>query len=637
MKKALKNTKMTTLTNKSIGGIAILVLSIVLASCDDFLEIQPKGSLSENVLSNEQGVRALLIGAYGALDGVAGDPWRDSPDNWIYGSVAGGDAHKGSHPNDQRQIFTIGTGQATPTTSFLNDKWRTLYEGVSRANAVLKILGDVTDMDESAKTSAAAEARFLRGHYYFELKKMFNMVPWIDENTTDYKTPNDRDIWPDIEADFQFAMDNLPAVQSEVGRVNKWAAASYLAKAYLYQQKWSEAKSLFDDIIANGVTSEGIPYDLNDHFRDNFEPAAEKGNPEAVFVIQQVGDEGIGDIPNSNAGQRLNYPYNSPFLCCGFYQPTQDLVNSYRTDATGLPLPDAYNDAMVSNDMNIASTEHFDPYAGNLDPRLDWTVGRRGVPFLDWGPHPGERWVRDQVSSGPYSAKKNVYWQARQGEDAVLTWSPGTAINVNVIRFADVLLMAAEAEVELNNLDAARQLVNRVRSRVTDSDGWTTNDLNQAYAAAVVDNQAAMLNSGASPGQWVVRTDLGSTFVLLNGDPTNLSNWQEYTDPASNYVVDVYPAGHVAFQTQDAAREAVHFERKIELALEGHRFFDLVRWGEANEKLNAFFDYESTLIPTIGVGSFTTGKNEYYPIPQNQIDLSTVNGEPTLQQNPGYN
>src|SRR5690606_24992781 len=274
---------------------------------------------------------------------------------------------------------------------------------------------------------------------------------------------NDVDIWPNIEADFQYALDNLPQTQAEIGRVNKWAAAAYLAKVYVYQKKWPQAKTLYDDIIPNGVTSAGVAYDLLPNFRDNFEPAVEASSPEAVFAVQQVGDEGTGNQNNSNNGQRLNFPYNSPFLCCGFYQPTQDLVNSFRTDANGLPFVDNYNSVMVTNDMNISSSEQFTPYSGELDPRLDRTVGRRGVPFLDWGPHPGGVWVRDQSASGSYAAKKNVYWQARADEDANLSWPPGTALNVNILRFADVLLMAAEVEAQLDNLETAREYVNRVR------------------------------------------------------------------------------------------------------------------------------------------------------------------------------
>ncbi|MDQ2656239.1 MAG: RagB/SusD family nutrient uptake outer membrane protein [Bacteroidota bacterium] len=611
-----------------------MTLGLALYACDDsFLDIPAQGSLSQDVLSNKQGIRAMVIGVYGALDGaVIGDTWRSSPDNWVYGSVAGGDAHKGSAPYDQSQIFTLATGQATPEMSFFDSRWRALYEGISRANAVLKTLPQVEDMTEGEKSSAAAEARFLRGHFYFELKRTFNMVPWIDENTTDFNQPNDQDIWPFIEADFQFAMDNLPATQGEIGRANTWAAAAYLAKTYVYQEKWADAKPLYDDIIAQGTTSAGVPYGLAANFRSNFEPALEASSPEAVFAVQQIGDEGTGDQLNSNNGQRLNFPYNSPFLCCGFYQPTQDLVNSFRTDASGLPLVDNYNALIVTADIDVSSSEKFNTYSGELDPRLDWTVGRRGVPFLDWGPHPGSTWVRDQDAGGPYSAKKNIYWQARADEDASISWSPGTAINVNIIRFADVLLMAAEVEAHLGNFDDATDYVNRVRKRAANS-SWVSTDQNKAYAAAVVSSEAEMLALGiTSVRAWVVREDTHSTFVFLGGNSSDINNWQEYTDP--NYNIAEYPA---PFADENDALKAIYFERKLELALEGHRFFDLVRWGIAEEKLNAFFEYESTIVPTIGAGHFADPKNNYYPIPQNQINLSKVDGVPMLKQNPGYN
>lgn len=580
---------------------AVIAGAFLINGCSkSFLDRSPQGSLEDTDLKNKAGVNALLIGAYAALDGQSSgvlalngqNPWQAAPSNWIYGSVAAGDAHKGSDATDQPPVSQIATGQFDPSNGFFNTKWQVLYEGIARVNTLLAILPDATGMTEAEKTDVKAQASFLRGHYYFELKKMFDKVPWIDEtNYEDYKQKNDQDIWPKIEADFKFAYDNLPETQSNVGRANKWAAGAYLGKTYNFQAKWAEAKAVFDVVIASGKTSGGTPYALTDRFEDNFDPIA-KNNSESVFAIQMTANDGTLSISNANQGEMLNFPYNSPFGCCGFYQPTQDLVNSYRTDASGLPYLDTYNDHPVKSDMKVNSSAPFTPDADNLDPRLDWTVGRRGIPYLDWGNHPGRNWVRDQDYSGPYAPKKNVYWQYNQDKykDAN-SWAPGSALNLVIIRFSDVLLLAAEAAANLDNLALATDYVNRVRTRA------------QKPATEVykyVDDTKPM--GGFS------------------------------TTPAANYVVGLYPT----FATKDYALKAIYFERKLELAMEGQRYWDIVRWGIADAELTKIFAYESKITTDLAGAKFVSGRNEYYPIPQRQIDLSTKDGAKTLVQNKGY-
>ncbi len=626
--------------------VLLMTAGVFTKACgDDFLTRPAFGSLDEQVLADRTGVNALLIGAYGALsqtgnqgwgDGLPGDgAWIVCPSNWLYGSVLGTEAHKGSDAGDQPQMNTLGGMNVSATTGFINLKWRGLYEGISRANSVLSVLPNVPLAEgvfsEADRARIEGEARFIRGHFYFELRRFFNRVPWIDENTDAITPqPNDQEIWPMIEADFRFAYENLPETMAQVGCPNKWAAASYLAKAYMYQQKFSEAKTLYDQIIPNGRTSNGLPYDLVT--LDQVHNPVYKNHAESVFAIQASASDGTGGIQNANPGMMLNYPYNSPFRCCGFYQPTQFLVNAYQT-VDGLPMVDNHLATSVRWDNGILSNVQFTPHEGTLDPRLDWTVGRRGVPFHDWGPHPGERWIRDQAYSGPYAAKKHIWWRKDdQDVNNPSQWAPGTSYNIPIIRFADVLLMAAEAEIEAGSLGQALQYINRVRARAADPAGWIRNEFNEEFAFAVVDSQAEMLALDITSGSWVVRNDTGTTFVYLGGGTTDIANWNEYTVP--NYEISLY--NDLGSQAQ--ARAIVRFERKLELALEGHRFFDLNRWGIAQTEINRFMDYEGAFFPAsyLNEGRFSTNKNEYFPIPQRQIDLSTVGGVPQLTQNQGY-
>jgi len=569
-----------------IGALLASTAMVVAVSCsDDFLEITPTGLLVETQLTNLAGLDASLIAVYSQVNGR--NQRMASPSNWVWGSIRGGDANKGTDPGDYNTLNPIQRFETDATNVNLLQNWQGLYEGVARANNVLRLMNKTENITDADRQRIGSQARFLRGHFYFQLVRNFKNVPYVDE-TVDYgegleEVVNNVDVWPLIEADFKYAVDNLADTQiGQVGRPNSWAAKSYLAKVYLYQKKYSEAKVLFDDIISNGVTSGGEKYGLLDNYGNLFRGEYDN-NKESIWAYQSAA--GTGSVNNANPEFDLNNPYNSaaPGVCCGFFTPSFSFVNSFRTDSNGLPLLDgSYNSPQfrVKNDMGIPTNAAFTIDEGPIDPRVDHSAGRRGIPYIDWQEHPGQSWIRQQSFSGPYSVKKFVYSRTEVGSfQDNSSWTPGyTGINFNVIRFADVLLMAAEAEIEAGSLEKSREYVNLVRTRA-----------------------------------------LNSKVMELDG-----------SGPAANYQVGLYTA---AWTDQDAARKAVRFERKLELGMEGHRFYDLVRWNTDLEELNAYLDYDGAILINALGGAEYTEKHEILPIPQSEIDLV---GPDILIQNPGF-
>ena len=561
---------------------------LLLLVCCTKLDKKPQGIISDEQLNTPENIDKLCIAAYSGL----GNDWGFAPyaSMWVTGSVRSGEAHKGGDGvGDQDFINAFEVFTLNRIDNFAMDViWYRLYVGIKRVNTAISKLNAVDEQVFPAKKTRLAEMRFLRGHFYFMLKIIYKHIPYIDENVLpeNYKLVSNRELtndelWDVIAGEFDYAAENLPDAQTEIGRDNKWAAKAYLARVTLYHAytqgdidhavtgidaaKLNKVVSLCDEVIGSGK------YSLSPDFAQNFLTQFENG-PESIFAIQFSKDDGTA-IGRIATGDYLNYPMNPEFGCCGFHMPSQNMVNSFKTSPQGLPQFDTYDnsDILEGNDFLIYT----------FDPRLDHTVAIIGHPYK-YSPQFvfARSWLRAPEVYGQYMSLKEVV----APDDPSFKKMPpfmSSSKNQDIIRYDDILLYKAEALIELNRETEALPLINQIRERAINS----TNLLKQA-----------------------------------NNSPT------------SNYHMDVYKPGVNCTWTNAFARQALRWERKLEFSMEGWRFFDLVRWGIAAETLNAYFESEKTRRQYLGTANFTKNRDEYWPIPLNQVNYSSG----LYEQNPGW-
>lgn len=533
--------------------------ALTLSSCSDYLTELPVGELTPEQAQDVKNIEGLVISAYSILDGQMDDAssgLNSGCSNWQFGDVISDDTYKGGGgTGDQNPVHLMEIFHIDPTIQDYNRKWLALYEGVNRCNQAIRLL---RESGYDKKDIRIAEMRFLRAHFYFNLKIIYNRIPYFDETVSDpsaYASISNKEfssdqLWEKILGDLKAAYDALPDTSSDIARPAKMTARAYMAKVYLYQGRWKECADAADDVIDSGK------YHLLPNFRDLFLPDNDNCT-EIVFSVQASINDGSPNNYNGNAGDRL-LPPGGPYPNYGFLRPSQNLVNTFKTNASGLPMADG---------KDLSETD-------NVDTRLDHTIARPGIMFLDMQPYDWS--PREATVYGPYSPKKRLV--SKNSNYYLAIWPYVNALNFYVIRYSDVLLWRAEAAIEQGDLPTGRTYINRVRERAMNSQ--------------------------------TVKTPDGSA-------------------DAARYRTGLYPA----FSNKDEAIQALRTERRLEFALEGERFFDLVRWGVAADRMNSYFEKEKTFRSHLQNARFIKGTHEYGPIPQAVLDLAK---EGVLEQNPGY-
>ena len=609
--------------NRLLVGAAVLTLmSAGLYGCKDFLTTNatPQGTLDEGSLSTRAGVEGTLVAAYRTLDCPIGGAWGCAASNWVFGSLTAEDAYKGSTNTDQPPINDIeGYHWSAPEgQDYLNQKWTITYEGVSRANAALRLLKQVRASKPSEFSAADAnaiegEAIFLRAHYHFEAYRMWGNIPYYREDDLDFRKANETsaEVVADLIKDLDSAAKLLPPTARSKGRSGQWTAKAYKGRVQVYAGQFAAAVVTLQDVRNNG------PYGLETSFDRVWTGfKAFYNGKETIWAYQASANDGEPNGDNANFGERLNFPYSgSHFGCCGFNQPSQNLVNFYRVDvATGLPLAITNPATWNTNNANFKG-KNLAP----VDPRLDWTVGRDSVPYKDWGLYStADGWVRDVGNGGPYGPKKNAHEFASGSEQIAGGWAPTqqNSVRIHLFRYADMLLLLAEAMVETNDLTGALAIVNQVRTR----------------AAATA--QGCGYRAPTGPTIDVSKANPACTGDARIAVPINDAsiNWALYR---------VSP--YASFPSQAYAREAVRAERRLELAMEGQRFFDLRRWGFAYAAgaINGYINgigggMEKTRVTYKATAETFIQRHLLYPLPNLQIELSKVGGVDRLTQNPGW-
>ena len=577
--------------------LASLCVAMTTGCTDNFLDNAPQGSLSDGVMNSPEAIDLLVNAAYASLYGMTneqGDPCMRPTTNWSYGEVRADNAYKGGGgEGDVWDVHAMETFQLQSNNGNLDGKWFNLYSLISRCNSALRVLKAADPNEYKDRDMRMAEVKVLRAHHYFELVRLFNKVPYIDEDlkVSEYvDVPNDqytrKEHLARIAADLLDAADQLPDRQTKVGRINRNIALAYAAKVKLYEAYEQDEETHAVTNVNKALLREVVDlidqvkgYDLLTDFQQLDMIDYENGS-ESVFAVQYSMNDGSSDGGRINWSNLLNSPGgNSPYHGDGFFLPSQDLINAYQTDENGLPVFDYQSrpdygvvEFIDETHQNLSNTEP------TVDPRLDFVVGRPTITYKTYRETPCQSWVRDRGVYGHNCAKR--FWISPESPDMIQGWPWGASeLNWQIIRYADLLLYKAEALIELGeDLETARQLINRVRQRAMDSE-----------------------------------------YVKDFNDPTK---------DAANYKIGLYPAEG---WTQDYARKALRTEMRLEKALEGERFFDLVRWGIAKDVMTRYFEAEKDQRVYYQVAKFDAGE-EYFPIPVAQYNFSL--GRYT--QNPGY-
>lgn len=563
---------------KKIANILVAVaVCFLTASCDSFIDVTPNGTIDEDLAMESP--EEMVTSAYAML----GDCWYTYPFNlWPYGDVSSDDCLKGGsgttdtgyHPMEIWSTLTSTPGE-------LDELWYRLYCAVSRCNRALVSLENTGDNVFGAELKARriGEVKFLRAHFYFKLITMFRQIPWIDEevykNNAQEQTRNDEftyeQLFQKVIDDFKDAYNVLPAQQEDGGRVNKIAAAAYLAKCYL-TLAWGDGyeatdgvnhinREYMEEVVRYTDEVKNSQYGYLEDFGDIFLPEY-KNSKESVFAVQCSDYKDDNTIyGRANWSIMLNGCWG--MWSCGwdFHKPSQDLVNAFKTK-NGLPDFDDY-------DKETAYPINGAPTAQKWDPRLFHTVGMPTFPY---------KYEEDNIMTKDNSRTPNTYGyytslkevpQCSAGETYNGSWQ-AFATNDYVLRFSDVMLMRAEALIELDRLSEARDIINDIRRRAGNSIGKHI-----GYAA----------------------------------DQCEIAE---------------YPISY--FQDKETARKCLQWERRLELAMENGRYFDLRRWGIASKTLNAYFEKaKNSVYDGQAYGQYykdahyTPGKNEFYPVPYNQL------------------
>ena len=567
--------------------LASLCVVMTTGCSDNFLENPPQGSLSDGVMNSPEAIELLVNAAYASLYGMTneqGDPCMRPTTNWSYGEVRADNAYKGGGgEGDVWDVHAMETFQMQSNNGNLDGKWFNLYSLISRCNSALRVLKAADPNVYKDRDMRIAEVKVIRAHHYFELVRLFNKVPYIDEDlkVSEYvDVPNDqftrKEHLARIAGDLLDAAEDLPEKQGEVGRINRNIALAYAAKVKLYEAYEQDEqthvvtgvnKQLLREVV--DLIDEVKGYDLLKDFQQLDMIAYENG-PESVFSVQYSMNDGSSDGGRINWSNLLNSPGgNSPYHGDGFFLPSQDLINAYQTDENGLPVFDYQSrpdygvvEFIDETHQNLSNTEP------TVDPRLDFVVGRPTITYKTYRETPCQSWVRDRGVYGHNCAKR--FWISPESPDMIKGWPWGASeLNWQIIRYADLLLYKAEALIELGeDLETARQLINRVRQRAMDSE-----------------------------------------YVKDFNNPEK---------DAANYKIGLYPAEG---WTQDYARQALRTEMRLEKALEGERFFDLVRWGIAQDVMTRYFEAEKDQRVYYQVAKFDAGE-EYFPIPVAQYNFS---------------